>query len=348
MRVALLEMHAEDPMATGQRGRAIAGFLRRRGHEVEVLAPDPWRLRDFSRFRFSLLSRLRRRVSGRRSLPHLWEYVADEMEARVRAGAYDAVIARAHPVSYVLTRGLACRKVVDVANVGYLELYYSGGADPAEVEETHRRELDVYRAADAVLLPNAGLASFFRRYVLDSAKVISVRLGCDPAAARAEFSPTPRIVYAGSYYYFQDPLLMARLVARSPYPIHFYGKADPNRTFLPSRLDYRGYEPTLDFLAGYQIGLVTVSQDWLRRHSPATKVPSYFAHGLPVLFPRWMEEGYEYPAAVAYDEDDFARQAVQIASDPAIWSDLGRQALETAAGLRWDDVLQPLLGVLKG
>jgi hypothetical protein len=343
----MLEMYPEDPMATGQRGRAMASFLRRRGHTVEVLAPDPERLRDFSRFRFSLWSRVKRRVSGRKILPHLWEYVADDLEPRIRAGAYDVVIARAYPVSYVLTRPLHCRKIVDVASVAYLELFYSGGADAIEVEETYRMEQAVYGAADVILLPHPSQLAFFRKYVHNHGNVISVRLGCDSATASASYSSSPKIVYAGSYYYFQDPLLMARLVPQSPYPIDFYGKIDPNRPFLPSRLNYCGYEPALSFLARYQFGLVTVSQDWLRRYSPVTKFPTYFAHGLPVLFPRWMQEGHEYPAAIPYDEDDFAEQALRVGRDELLWQDLSRKALETAAGLRWDDVLKPLLQVLQ-
>lgn len=347
MRVAILELRSDDPMATGYRGRAIAAFLGRHGHSVDVIAPDPRRLRDFTRFRFSLFSRVKRRVTNRRILPHLWDYVADELEPRLRHGAYDAIIARAHPVAHVLTRRVPGRKIVDVANVGYLELYYSGGADLAEVEETYRMEQAIYAAAEAILLPHPTLAAFFRRYVLDGAKVITVGLGCEPGGRAASYSASPVIVYAGSYNYFQDPLLMARLVAQSPYPIHFYGKQDPNRSFLPSRLDYRGYAPSLDFLAGYQLALVTVSQDWLRRHSPATKFPTYFAHGLPVLFPRWMEEGYAYAAAVPYDEGDFSQQALRVGRDETTWLELNHKALETAAALRWEQVLTPLLAALQ-
>src|SRR5262245_6085903 len=111
MRIAQLEMYPGDLAATGERGRAIAGFLRRHGHEVEVLGPDPGRLADYTRFRFSFWSRLKRRALRRRFLPHLWEYVADELETRIRQGRYDAVIARAHPVAYVLTRDLPGRKI---------------------------------------------------------------------------------------------------------------------------------------------------------------------------------------------------------------------------------------------
>jgi len=347
MRIAQLETNPEDPAATGERGRAMAGFLRRHGHQVDVISPDPARLLDYTRFRFSFWSRLKRRTLRRRFLPHLWEYVADELEPRIRRGAYDAVIARAHPLAFVLTRDLPGMKIVDVANVGFLEHYHSWGSDLAEVERDWEMELAVYRAVDAILLPHDILAGFFRRYVFDHPKVMTVRLGADPAAATADWSSSPRIVYAGSYDYFQDPFLLGMLAKRSPFPIHFYGPRDPNFAFLPGRLDYRGFAATPRFLADYQLGLITVSQDRLRQHSPSTKFAYYFAHGLPVLFPSWMKEGFCYEAAIPYDEDGFAATVSALGADEQRWRSLSRRATLIAADLTWERVLSPLLDVLQ-
>lgn len=102
MRIALHELNPDDKTATGERGRAVLRFLRSVGHEVSVLSPDPACLRDFARFRFSFWARLRRRVLGQRTLPHLWDYIAHELEPRVRAGGFDAVIARGQPLARTL------------------------------------------------------------------------------------------------------------------------------------------------------------------------------------------------------------------------------------------------------
>jgi hypothetical protein len=342
LKIAILEMRADDPTATGARGRAMVDFLRQRGHHVEVLAPAPATVSEFARLRFSLWSRVKRRALRRRALPHLWDHLADELEPRIRAGRYDVLIGRLQPVAYVLTRRVGPRAVFDMANVGFLESYHSAEVDLGALEADYEKEMEIYRAVDAILSPHPLLSSFFRANVWDTPKLLDVLLGCDAPTARARFSVEPRIVYAGSYASIQDPYLLALLSREARTPIHCYGPRDPNRAFLPAPLDYRGYAPSLDVLAEYQLGLITVSQDRLRQNSPATKFAYYFSYGLPVLFPSWMKEGHEYPAAVPYDErtfDDVVRGAV---SDQAHWERLSAAALETAAGRRWNDVLQPL------
>ena len=67
MRIALLELLSDDKTATGERGRALARYLKAQGHEVSILSPDAARLRDFPRLRFSTWSRLRRRALRLRS-----------------------------------------------------------------------------------------------------------------------------------------------------------------------------------------------------------------------------------------------------------------------------------------
>lgn len=348
MKIAILEQELHNRTATGERGRAIEGYLRGRGHQVDVLAPSPDRLQDFSRFRFSLLSRLKRRALRRRSLPHLWDYVADEMEGRVRAGRYDAVIARLQPVAYTLTRALQCLKIFDVANVAYLELYHSWNADLSELDVLYDKELAIYGSADYILSPHEIWSQFFRQHVSAADKVVTARLGCHPVARRAAYAWPPRLVYAGSYDYIQDPYLLAMLAAQSPFEVHCFGSRDPNYRFLPTRLNYRGYAASMDFLADYQFGLITVSCDRLRRHSPATKFPYYFAHGLPVLFPEWMKEGHTYEAAVPYTEDNFVETVRRVGADQAEWRRLSNAAVHTAATLSWDIVLEPLARLLEG
>lgn len=346
MRVALLELAPDSRTATGERGRAVLAYVRSLGHDTTVISPAADRLRQFSRYRFSVLARLRRRVFGHRTLPHLWDYIADELEPRVRSGNFDVVIARDQATGMVLTRGIGGLKILDMANVTFLEMYHASGADPVEVEATHEREMKILAAADCVLVHHDRLTEFVRRHVYDHPKVVTARMGADPAAEHASWSETPRIVYAGSYYYIQDPYLLSLLSGQSPIPIHCYGSQDPRRPFLPHPLDYQGYEETTRFLANYQFGLVTVSQDRLRRHSPSTKFAYYFARGLPVLFPEWMLEGHEYAAAIPFTEDDFAAVVTRLMRDRDAWERYHAEALRIAASLRWEQTLKPLAHVL--
>jgi hypothetical protein len=343
MRIAVLEMYAGDRMATGERGRAIVRFLRERGHDVDVLSPPPRLLENFFRMRFSLWSRVKRRALRRRFLPHLWDCVADDLVPRIQAGRYQAVIGRLQPVAYAMTRlDRSALRIFDCANIGFFEAYHGWNADLAELEREYAKEMEIYHAADYVLMPHQLLADFFSQYVLDSPKVKTVRLGCYPAARTASYSASPRLVYAGSYSYIQDPYLLSLLTAASPYPIECYGHRNPNFSFLPARLEYRGFGDAIDFLADYQCGVITVSQDRLRRHSPSTKFAYYFAYGLPVLFPEWMEEGHSYAAAVPFSEATFASQARRVCSDRGAWQTLSEAAGAAAKELTWDHVLQPL------
>jgi hypothetical protein len=346
MKIALLEMYADDKMATGERARALQPFLQAHGHQVDVLAPSPQRLEGFYRFRFSLWSRLKRRALRRKTLPHLWDYIADELEAKIAAGNYDVVIARLQPVAYVLTRPLKGLKIFDSANIGYLETYHSWGADLSELELDYGKEMAIYEAADHIFLHHELLAEFFKKYVYNHQKVMAVRMGCYAAEGSAAYSPSPRIVYAGSYSYIQDPFLLSLLSSCSPYPIDCYGGKNPNYSFLPAPLNYKGYEAKMDFLTSYQFGLITVSKDRLRAHSPSTKFAYYFAYGLPVLFPEWMEEGHTYEAAIPYNEENFAEQVARVAGDEKLWRSLSRAAKQIAESLVWERVLQPVLEVL--
>lgn len=352
LRIALLEYDPGNKSATGVRGRAVKDFLQSQGHEVHFVSPRPGGTERYNRRRRSLLSRVRRRLFGRQTLPHLWEYFADELEPQIRRDGYDVVIGRGPDLSYALTRPLDCVKILDMANLLYMETYHAWGANPAEVEETYEKELRVWESVDHIVTHHSLLAAYFVANLPPGAahlasKIQAVRMGCDPARRTAQYAAPPRLVYAGSYYYIQDPYLLATLCKISPYPIDCYGAADPNRSFLPARLNYKGFEPGIDFLADYQIGLITVSRDALRQHSPSTKFPYYFAHGLPVLFPEWMKEGYEYPdCAVPYTEATFV-QAVESLADEAAWRRMSGAARARGAALAWPRVLEPLCGLLR-
>jgi hypothetical protein len=349
-RVAILEHAGAASSATGVRGRAIATFLRRCGHTVDIVQPTAEDMRRFARARRSWRARVARRWNRRATLPHMWDLIADWLEPRLRAGHYDVVIARSQDVGYVLTRRLASTAVYDMANIGFLEEYYSWSANLAEVEATFDRELELFEAVDWILSPHPLLTEYFSRHFDRNrklaSKVLTVRLGADLPERLATYAEEPRVVYAGSYYYIQDPYLLSELTRTSPVAIDCYGFRDPNRRFLPAPVNYRGYRETTEFLADYQFGLITVSRDALRQHSPATKFPYYFAYGLPVLFPDWMKEGYEYPdCAIPYSELTFAGQ-VAAASDRARWNAMSAAAAKRGRELSWNNVLKPLIEIL--
>ncbi len=351
MRIAILEHAGASTSATGVRGEAMASFLRGVGHDVDVIAPTPEDMRVVARTRSGLRARVARRLRGRATLPHQWELVADRLEPRLRRDRYDAVIARSQEVACVLPRKVAPVAIYDMANIGFLEEYYTWGPNFDEVEATWALECRVLQSVDYILSPHRLLTEYFLAQVDRTGtlapKTITVRLGTTPAARFATYEQPPKIVYAGSYYCIQDPWLLAELTRDSRFEIHCYGGRDPNRPFLPARLAYHGFAPRVDFLADFQFGLITVSRDRLRQHSPASKFPYYLAHGLPVLFPEWMQEGYDYPqCAIPYNERTFSSQ-VASAADRARWQEMSEAARCLGRQLHWDIVLRPLADLLQ-
>lgn len=346
MKIAILESSDEQKSATGVRGRAIKNYLENSGHQVEVLAPSAEAVQRFQRRRYALTARIKRRLLRRQTLAHLWDFLADQLEPQIRRGGFDAVIGRGQEMAYVLTRPFDCLKILDMANILFLEAYYVWGPNLAEVEETFEKEMSIFNSVDYIFCHHDLLRQFLiRQFDKEgnfSAKAITARMGCEPSSLQAQYSEHPRMIYAGSYYYIQDPYLLASLAKISPYPIDCFGPSDPNRLFLPTPLNYKGYAEGTDFLADYQVGLITVSRDLLRQNSPSTKFAYYFACGLPVLFPEWMKEGYTYPdCAIAYNEENFIEQ-VYAALEPTVWQRMSAAALATAHQLTWEKVLQPV------
>lgn len=348
MKLAILEYNVKSLSGTGVRGSALRTYFEGLGWRVSVLEPGLENIRRFERQRYSMLARVRGRLTRRATLEHLWDHIADLLEPQLRTGDYDAVVARGQVVAGVLPRlkSKGCLRILDLANVMYLEEYYTWGPNLDEVEETHRKEWEIFEASDLILSPhdvfsNYLLSEFDRDGVL-ARRLLTVRLGCEPPSRVATYSDSPRIVYAGSYYYIQDPIFLSTVAARSPAPVDCFGPSDPNRAFLPARLNYKGYAMDPDFLADYQVGLITVSRDRLRQFSPSTKFAYYFSFGLPVLFPEWMREGYCYPnCAVPYSEENFADQFRAI-SGKEVWNRMSAAALDEASHLTWAQVLRPL------
>jgi hypothetical protein len=351
LKVAVLEAHESMVSATRVRGQAMADFLRARGHHVDIIAPTAAERHAADAERLGLASRLLRKAGLTGQPRHPWIALADQIEPRLRAAAYDVVIARAQDVGAVIVRRPARVCVYDMANIGFLEQYHTWGPDLDAVETTWRLERAMLEAADQILSPHPLLTGYFLSHFpgadIFARKTVTVRLGADPAPRVASYAPNPRIVYAGSYYYIQDPWLLAELSRSSRAPIDCYGFKDPNRVFLPAPLNYKGLSPDTGFLADYQLGLITVSRDRLRQFSPATKFPYYFVNGLPVLFPEWMREGFEYPdCAIPYREESFNDQ-VAWACEQTRWTSMHEAALERGRSMTWDVVLTPLAGLLE-
>jgi hypothetical protein len=105
-------------------------------------------------------------------------------------------------------------------------------------------------------------------------------------------------------------------------------------------LNHLGYA-TPSVLAGYQLGLITCTDDELRREGFSAKHLEYLAAGLPVLVPRWRRHLDLLQGSVPYDRASFAT-AVERLADPDAWQAVADAAYAQAQALAWDRTLEPL------
>jgi hypothetical protein len=98
-------------------------------------------------------------------------------------------------------------------------------------------------------------------------------------------------------------------------------------------------------LADYQFGLITGTDDALRRHGFSAKHLDDLAHGLPGLVPAWRQGVRRTGSRIACQEDTFSA-AVDRPGDERRWRD-SDAAFEQTGALACDRTLRPLDEMLR-
>jgi hypothetical protein len=349
-RIIILEPFQRiDKTATGVRSLALFNYLRSLEYDVEVLYPDQNEYSDLVKRRNSLIGRVREKILGdnKKSIEYCHWY-AKNVGRKINNKENDILLARGQIAGWLfVNKNLKGRKILDLANVEYLEKYY-GGENEFEVNKIFKREMKVYENSDYILCHHDILKQFIKENVFNSEKIITVRMGSYKTDKKAKFSLPVKIVHAGGgNYYIHNSLLLSRISAMLPKQIDCYGTSDQSLPFYPHKINYKGCAPNLDFLADYQFGLITVSRDILRQYSPSTKFADYFSYGLPVFFPEWLKEGYSYNGCIPYNEKNVL-EIVNKYANREIWEELHCQVLKQVQELTWDKVLKPLAEIIEG
>jgi hypothetical protein len=134
--------------------------------------------------------------------------------------------------------------------------------------------------------------------------------------------------------------LLSRLTELYPH-IDVYGGPPPDPAL---GLNYMGHAlPTV--LRQYQLGLVTCTNDELRRNGFSAKHTEYFAHGLPVLVPAWRRNLDLLHGSVPYEEHIFL-SVVDSLSNEKEWQRMSDAAYAQAQRLTWEETLRPLEALL--
>ena len=352
-----------DGFANGQKPVEIARFLRQRGHQVEMVntyylsrlsdsSDSPMRkLPHPSPKRFGLylvqLAQLlltRRWRWGKRHLSyHLLR--ADLLIRRsllrrlLRLDDFDMVIGE-HPIDSELTTvPTSARMLYDCMTPWADELYFEGMLTESQHRRFRQQEAHVLEAADLISFSWETYAPYtVRNYGIRGDNFLQMNWGCVPVAEekRVRFAGRPRIVFLSSLSSnFINLPLLSRL--SKLYPIDVYGGPPPDPSL---ELNYLGWAHP-EVIGDYQIGLITISTDELRREGFSAKNMQYIAHGLPVMLPVWRNHMEAIRGCVQYDEDTFL-ECVERLSDPDEWQRVSDEAYAQAQELTWDKTLQPL------
>lgn len=351
-----------DGYANGVRPRAIERFLRERGYEVRVA--DTYSLSRASATMGSLVRKLPRPGLRRLALyaveaagllfTRRWRFARRKLSYYIFVSSYrlrrsilgsalsldefDLVICEHPHDAGVLTVNTSARTLYDCHTPYADELYFEGVITKRQHQKLRRLESELFLSVDAL---SFGWESY-ARYVIEYYGVAGTNLrqlnwGCTPAARRARFADPPRVVYLGSLSsQFIDLRLLSRLARLYPH-IDVYGGPPPDASLS---LNYLGWAPPT-ILVDYQLGLITCTQDQLRRDGFSAKHLDYLAYGLPVLVPAWRRHLDLLRGSVAYDESTFA-SLIDALSNEREWQRVSDEAYAQAKRLTWDETLRPL------
>ena len=270
------------------------------------------------------------------------------LSRRLRGSHYDLLLCESNLDSGLFLRDrIADVQVLDLPAPLAEELHFGAVLDEAGLARLRELEREIYAAADHLAFHWHTYADYVRTVKYDGPNFLDLGYGAPTptTSARAQSREPARIAFLGYLqgYWVNLPLL-EQLCALYPH-IDIYGGPPPSG---PLAAHYKGYSPDTatasgkDVLANYQFGLVTITDDELRRHSFSSKHLDYISYGLPVLTPGWRQDSRLEASSVYYTPDTFLSQ-IERYSREEHWRAKSVAALATAQQLSWDRVLSPLL-----
>jgi hypothetical protein len=265
-------------------------------------------------------------------------YLADHVRGRGAA----ALICESQLDQAVVLERVAAKQILDLPSPMADEFLYGGEISRSSHLRLRNIEERCLASADGVSFHWHSYDDYVRSNYRASPHWISCGYGVTVKSKQATHAQEPRVVFLGSLNgpWVNVPLLES-LSAR--YPLLDVWGGPPPKGF--EHIRYRGYAPSLDVLADYQIGLVTITDDPLRRMSFSSKQLEYFSYGLPVLVPDWRTDTILAPGTIPYNETDFLEK-IDALANRSYWETMSQRALTVAESLDWNTALDPLMDFL--
>lgn len=257
---------------------------------------------------------------------------------------YDLLICEnAFDEGIMLLPRVATVQILDLPAPLAEEKFFGGAIDKSGLERLRGIENEIYRNSDYLSFHWHTYSELVKSEKYDGPNYLKFEYGTQSKEKVAHYSKTPRIVFLGYLkgYWVNTPLLEA--LCESNPNIDVYGGPRPK---FGSKINYKGYAPTTEVLADYQFGLVTISDDPLRRMSFSSKHLEYASYGLPVLTPRWRQDNVLESASIYYELANF-KIVLDQSSGEETWTVKHQAALKLAEDMDWAKVFTEFMTVVR-
>jgi hypothetical protein len=354
-----------DGFANGTKPVELDRYLSARGHDVRVV--DTYRLSRASSRPGTLRSRLprlrpdtcalyaveaagrltRRPGMTRRRLSYHLLLADFRLRRRILRASLclddvDLLVCETPYDAGVLLDAGAVRTLYDCPTPWADELFFEGRLTPRQHARLRRLETDLFEAVDHLAFHWESYGRYaVEHYHISGDNLLTLNAGCAPATERARYASPARIAYFGSLSSrFINLPLLARLSEAYPH-LDVYGGPRPDPAL---GLRYRGYAAP-DVLRDYQFGLITCTDDALRRDGFSAKHVQYLAAGLPVLVPAWRRSAQGLAGSLPFEQRNFTAVVARHSEEHA-WRRASDEAYQQAQRLTWDKTLRPLQSLL--
>jgi len=245
---------------------------------------------------------------------------------------------------FLLNERIAAVQVLDLPAPLAEELKYSSSLTHDGYERLKKLEVELYGRADYLSFHWHTYSDYVKKTKYSGSNFIDLNYGTELKAKRARFAKSPKIIFLGFLGgYWVNLALLEKLCRAYPH-IDIYGGPPPTG-YLAKH--YRGYADNLDILSEYQFGLITISNDPLRKNSFSSKHLEYISYGLPVLTPDWRYDAKLNESSIYYNESDFLTKLKEY-NEEMTWRNKSEAAIKLAGELTWDTALSNLGGVIDG
>jgi hypothetical protein len=229
-------------------------------------------------------------------------------------------------------------QILDLPSPFAEEVLYGDEVTQKGFDRLRKVDIASYSAADFLSFHWHTYADFVRETKYSGENFLPITYGTNIKKTTAHYSDRPKVIFLGYLgAYWVNLKLLSQLCKLYP-GLDVYGGPEPPASW---GINYKGYAPSTDVIAEYQFGLVTISEDELRRHSFSSKQLEYISYGVPVLTPAWRRDVALDASSIYYTVENFVEQ-IQAASSEEAWQKLHRAALEDAARFTWDNALSEL------